>query len=473
MTSQIDKYDFTTNINQINNFVKNYIINNNNNNNNNKNSDTITITKPPIYNNTYIDDNTETDNNTYTDNNTETDNNTYTDNNTETDDWNNILDNIEKNTDINIININDDANTNNFSNTDYNNINYNNINYKDYINNVSNKLIYNNNNNNLNITNINYVDNICNNCNNFLDNNINISICNFCGTKYHKENHTNIFNLTNSTDYNTIINSFTTFKVFGPNSYNIQKNLLRVNSNYKKYSKNLEYTKLMNLIYYTFDGKTIPKNVLKDSINIYTEIKNINILNKKNIDKKLVFRGANKKGVLLACVFVACRINKITKTSKYLCKATNTDEKYLSKGKNLIFGLICQKILILPNFNDPIIDYINQYFQILNIDDKYKQFIIDIIYKAKKKKINILIGSRDNTKVIGTIYLLVKRVKNLNHITHNIISEDLDISKTTFIKYYNILCNNFKIFKNIFKKHKIPMQNNWSEKWCRDNNINY
>ena len=66
-------------------------------------------------------------------------------------------------------------------------------------------------------------------------------------------------------------------------------------------------------------------------------------------------------------------------------------------------------------------DYLDQFFPVLGIPDKYKQFVIDIINRADKKYLHINNESRTKTKCIGVIDLLTCRIPELRHIKKDTI----------------------------------------------------
>ena len=74
----------------------------------------------------------------------------------------------------------------------------------------------------------------------------------------------------------------------------------------------------------------------------------------------------------------------------------------------------------------------------------------------------MLFDSKDNTKCVGAIYLLIDRVKSLRTtIDKDKLGTECNISKTTFIKYHNMINKYYKKFIHIFIKHDIPLKSSW------------
>jgi transcription initiation factor TFIIIB Brf1 subunit/transcription initiation factor TFIIB len=180
-------------------------------------------------------------------------------------------------------------------------------------------------------------------------------------------------------------------------------------------------------------------------------------------ENNYVYRGNGKKGVLGACLFYACVMNHITKTPREIASVMEIEERFLSQGDRTVQELNEKGVISIPTILRPLTDYLDQYFPALGIPLKYRQFIIDIVERAEKKNIHILNDSRTTTKCIGAIFLLINRVKELKKISKDQIVKECNISKSTFIRYYNLLLMNYKILKPVFKKHRIPMPVSWKE----------
>ena len=254
-------------------------------------------------------------------------------------------------------------------------------------------------------------------------------------------------------DYNVSKNSFMSFNIVGKNSYCYQRSFLKTCANYSSFRKN-NNRKEMYDHNYQHTGKKIPKNAIKLSIELFSKIK----------EKNFVYRGNGKKGVLGACLFYACVIHNITKTPREIASVMGIEERFLSQGDRIVQEHNEAGIINIPTTLRPLRDYVDQYFPALGIPDKYKIFVIDIIEKSERKNVHIRNDSRTTTKCIGAIYLLITRIKSLQHITKDDIVVECNISKSTFIRYYNLLLANYLILKPVFKRHRIPQPNHWRTK---------
>jgi transcription initiation factor TFIIIB Brf1 subunit/transcription initiation factor TFIIB len=294
-------------------------------------------------------------------------------------------------------------------------------------------------------------ENICEKCNISCKTLNGIIYCELCRMEDKIETDNITFNSENN--HNTNNNSFMAFNFTGNGSYCYQRSFLKSCANYSSFRKNNNRKDMYNYNY-KYEGNKLPKNVIKLAIELFSTIK----------DNKYVYRGNGKKGIIGACLFYACVINKITKTPREIANILGIEERFLSQGDRTIQELNEKGVINIPTILRPIDDYLNQYFALLKINMKYKPFIIDVIDRIDKKNIHIVNDSRTTTKAIGTIYLLINRLKKYKNINKEMIVKECKISKSTFIRYYNLLLKNNIYIRPIFKRHKIPMPNEWKSR---------
>lgn len=282
-----------------------------------------------------------------------------------------------------------------------------------------------------------------------------VLLCQKCGVEVEKNSiiTDDNYSATANTECNVNSNGFMSMKIIGKKSYGLQKSMLKTCADYSQYRK---LTTLKEIISWNSNSKKqhIPKNVMIEANNMFAKIK----------DHKKVYRKDGKKGVIGSCIYYACYNNGISKTPSEIAQFSGIEDKFHSRGDRELRALSEMGIIDLPAKINPINDYIDRYLQILKIDTKYKSFLTDMIKRANEKKIHILYDSKSNTKACAVIYILVERVASLRAIiTDETISSVCNISKTTFIRYYKIICEYYRKFKKVFKRHGIPMPNSWRE----------
>ena len=139
------------------------------------------------------------------------------------------------------------------------------------------------------------IDDICEKCDIKCKTLNGIIYCELCGL----ENKIDVDELTfNSESGNNInSNSFMSFNFIGKNSYCYQRSFLKTCADYSSFRKN-NNRKDMYKYNYNYNGNKLPKNVIKLAIELFSKIK----------EKKYVYRGNGKKGIIGACLFYSCII---------------------------------------------------------------------------------------------------------------------------------------------------------------------
>jgi hypothetical protein len=279
-----------------------------------------------------------------------------------------------------------------------------------------------------------------------------VIICENCGMERVWDCHShNLYSITIDQNYNTASNSFLSFNIVGNNSYCYNRSFLKTCADYSAYRNNNNKKDIINKIY-QYEGNKPPANIINAAADLFDQIKN----------KGYVYRGDGKLGVIGACLYYASIMNNLTRTPKEISQIMGIDERFLSHGDRVLQELNELGIITIPTNYKPLDDYLKMYMPALNIPDKYKQFIVDVIARAERKHLHIKNESRMTTKCVGCIYLLTRRVPELKHIKKDTISiECNNISKSTFIRYSTLITDNFRLMKKPFRKHGIPMPVEW------------
>jgi transcription initiation factor TFIIIB Brf1 subunit/transcription initiation factor TFIIB len=295
----------------------------------------------------------------------------------------------------------------------------------------------------------------CSVCGGELSHNSNNLVCKSCGLEIADTSGATNEQYTSATlsDCNVSDKGFMSMRIVGRGAYGHNRSLLKSCAKYGQY-RNMTTRKDMHNWNSQSTGKHVPKNIIEEACNMFAKIKECGYVYRKDV----------KKGVLSACVYYACYNNGISKTPTEIAALMGIAEKFHSMGDRILRDLNERGIIELPEKIDPIVDYVERYMEVLNIHKSYKNFVLDIIHVADREKLHVLSDSKNNTKCIGAIYLLIDRVPELRKtINKDQIDKDCEISKTTFIKYYNLICRFYRKFVPVFVKHGIPMKAEWKE----------
>jgi transcription initiation factor TFIIIB Brf1 subunit/transcription initiation factor TFIIB len=242
-------------------------------------------------------------------------------------------------------------------------------------------------------------------------------------------------------NYNTLEDCPISIKIVGKDSYRYQKALFKYSSDYGKTQSNTTNKQLDKCN--AQSKMKLKKIILREAAGLYREIQKL----------KIVCRGKGRLGVLCSCTGYVCKRHDITKKPKELAMFFGIEESYLSDGDRLLRRLHADKKIDIPVHHNPKNAYLRQYFESLEINLKYKQFVSELIDKSTGMDMMGDNNSRISTKCAGAIYALIVQ-ENLK-ISKKQIVEDCKISKSTFLRYYEYLVINRKALKPIFLKHKV------------------
>ena len=166
-----------------------------------------------------------------------------------------------------------------------------------------------------------------------------------------------------------------------------------------------------------------------------------------------ISRGKNRKGIIAACVFNACKECKVPRSIKEIAKIFEMDPKILTKGcKN--YTEISR--LGKSNFNRgqdsetiTLDDFIERFCHNISVHDKDIEIIKYISNKCKS--LNLIYDNTPPAMAAGCIYLLIQ-LKNID-ISKKKISENCNISEVTINKCYRKLYENKELMSEIQSKY--------------------
>jgi len=263
-----------------------------------------------------------------------------------------------------------------------------------------------------------------------------------------------------SDNYNTNSNYNLPIKCVGPKSYNYQKCIRNSTSEYNTIQEKNIKNKLYKLNYQS-TKLSIPKNIISNVIEQYKFIRN-------NYN---VYRGDILKGILGSLIYYQCLKEKIIRKPREIAQWCNITESNLSKGDKIIRNLHEDGVLKLNLTDNLESSFINSYLIRLEIDLKYSEFLYELLIYINTYKIGNL-NSRLSTKVSSIIYLLILS-KDMN-ISIDTISEEFDISISTFKTYYNNIYKKRELLIPLFEKYeikqpiKLPRKNKRTQNLSKD-----
>ncbi len=198
------------------------------------------------------------------------------------------------------------------------------------------------------------------------------------------------------------------------------------------------------VVYNTITDKMvgmIPQSALDDAKLLY-----------QKVSKYRISRGANRKGLIAACVFYALKMKKRsslpsgTRTAKEVSQAFNIRMSDMSTGCKMFMEIVHNNKIKLNLKSSSSDDFIERFCNKLHMS--YKHFLMAKEIAQKSEELGIVSENTPPSIAAGSIYLL-SEVENLN-LTKKMIAKDCGISEVTISKTYKKL--------NPFKLHliKIP-----------------
>lgn len=225
----------------------------------------------------------------------------------------------------------------------------------------------------------------------------------------------------------------------------------------------------LNIVLKEIQNKCRIAGILKciedDAKILYKNISESKHLYGKNKGKNVIIRGANRRSLIAACVFFACKRKGKTRSPKEIAKLFELKYKDITKGCKTFLKLIKLKHLQYDMHISNAEHFITRYCRQLHITN---EFINQAMQIAKNiQKINIASMHTPFSVATGSILLVVDI--NKLHIDRKIIAEQFNVSEVTVIKTYkkleqykNILVNDdltekiAKLIDEDKKKLKMP-----------------
>jgi transcription initiation factor TFIIB len=189
-------------------------------------------------------------------------------------------------------------------------------------------------------------------------------------------------------------------------------------------------------------GNNLPNIISETAKSLYSVISDTKIS-----------RGKNRKGIIAACVFNACKECRVPRSVKEIAKMFDMDPKILTKGcKNYTEISRLNKVNVKRDQSSETInlnDFIERFCYNLSISEKDMKIIKDISDICES--LHLIYDNTPPAMATGCIYLLLHLKKA--DISKKIISENCNISEVTINKCFKKILNNEKLMEIIYNKY--------------------
>ncbi len=241
--------------------------------------------------------------------------------------------------------------------------------------------------------------------------------------------------------YNTNANFHIPIKCVGRNSFQYQKQL-RNNTSQYSIIQETNLKRILEKLNYQSEGLVIPKNIITNVLDQYKIIR----------ETSKIHRGEILKGIIGSLLYYECLKEGIVRKPKELANWYSISENDLSKGDKILRDLEEKNIIKLPinkNNNDI---YILSYLKRIGIDTDYSDFLNELLERLDDEKVGNP-NARLSTKISAIIFLLI--ISKKMDISTEVISEEFNISISTFKVFYLDIMKNKNIINDILIKYKV------------------
>lgn len=201
---------------------------------------------------------------------------------------------------------------------------------------------------------------------------------------------------------------------------------------YKERSLNIVFKDIQ----YRCNKFQIVRCVEDDAKIMYKTISECKHLKGKNKGKCIIIRGANRKSLIAACVFFACRRKGMTRSPKEIADIFEIKYTEMTRGcKNFMRLMKLKKIGLNMRTSRPE-DFITRFCKELKIKEPYLQQTLKIARNIRK--LNIASVHTPPSSATSSI-LLMAELNNMTHITKRKLANQFKVSEVTITKTYRKL----------------------------------
>jgi transcription initiation factor TFIIIB Brf1 subunit/transcription initiation factor TFIIB len=213
----------------------------------------------------------------------------------------------------------------------------------------------------------------------------------------------------------------------------------------------------------------ITQSIIDSAKILYKKVSDSKHIRGKRKGKNMIMRCINRRSMIAACVFYACKMQKEPRSPKEIADIYDLEIKHVHRGCRKILDYIDLNSTFYQIRNSQAADFIERLSKKMDIDKKYIDIAKDICNNIHKLDIA---STHEPPSIAAGCILLVANTYNIN-ISKKQISEIFDISDVTISKtyrkihpYYKIILNN-KVTDLILQKKNAminPDKNEISEK---------
>lgn len=230
----------------------------------------------------------------------------------------------------------------------------------------------------------------------------------------------------------------------------------------QKRTLNDQFTRLAAAYHDAFPTSTpIPERIIDQAIEIYNGIQKFAIQRQSGAvtlgekpgdgERKFVRRGTIKDEILGALIYYICQNENRSRRKRDIALFMKLTGQGFPRGEDIVKILAKQGVIALDLSEKPF-TYIERYLAVLQIDEKYIEFIIRMVELSDQN--NICTRSQTSSKIVGSISMLI-RMLDLKITPKQIEAACDNTKKNTFDKFVKEILSNMKIFAPLFREYDL------------------
>lgn len=192
----------------------------------------------------------------------------------------------------------------------------------------------------------------------------------------------------------------------------------------------------LNLVLKEIQTRCNNYNILKciedDAKIMYKNISECKHIMGKNRGKNIIIRGVNRKSLIAACVFFACKKKGKTRSPKEIANIFGLKFTEITKGCKTFIKLIRLSQTVMNISASAPEHFVTRFCEELKISKKYSDDAMRIAHNIQK--LNIASVHTPLTIATGSIYMMIL-INNLD-VSKKIIAQKFNVSEVTITKAY-------------------------------------
>jgi len=215
---------------------------------------------------------------------------------------------------------------------------------------------------------------------------------------------------------------------------------------------------------------SVSQTIIDSAKILYKKVSDSKHVRGKRKGKNMIMRCINRRSMIAACVFYACKMQKEPRSPKEIADIYDLEIKHVHRGCRKILDYIDLNSTFFQIKNSQAADFIERLSKKLDFDKKFIEIAKDVCNNIHKLDIA---STHEPPSVAAGCILLVANTYNLS-ISKKQISEIFDISDVTISKtyrkiypFYKIILSN-KVTELILQKKLVNPEKNMN---ITDNNL--